>query len=74
MKESQTVSTWIAFMGTAFSRKYKMSRMEYPVFAKKYQLIKFLYDNYELLHYYDNDYIVHDMNKYVQEQGGQFNA
>ncbi|MDR1127861.1 MAG: DUF3791 domain-containing protein [Treponema sp.] len=38
--------------------------------AKKYRLITFLADNYELLHYYDNTYIVNDIIRYIHEQGG----
>jgi hypothetical protein len=38
--------------------------------AKQYRLIQFLFDNYELLHYYDNNYIVQDVKRYIAEQGG----
>jgi hypothetical protein len=47
-----------------------LSRDQFVALAKKYRLLTFLADNYELLHYYDNAYIVNDVIRYIYEQGG----
>jgi hypothetical protein len=38
---------------------------------KQYKIIPFLVQNYELLHYYDNDYIIEDTMRYISKQGGK---
>jgi hypothetical protein len=38
--------------------------------VERYGLIAFLFRNYELLHYYDNDYMVNDTLRYIRQQGG----
>jgi hypothetical protein len=70
MAHEQLVATWISFMITAFQKTYGLSRNQFISLAQKYRLIYFLADNYELLHYYDNNYIVNDLARYITEQGG----
>jgi hypothetical protein len=70
MKYEQILATWISFMGTAIRKTYGLSREQFTTLAQKYGLISFLADNYELLHYYDNTYIVNDVTRYISEQGG----
>ena len=55
---------------TALRRRFGLSRSELVPIATKYGLVSFLIDQYELLHYYDNEYIVDDIVKYIAEQGG----
>jgi len=43
---------------------------QFASFNKKYHIASFLVRNYELLHYYDNEYIVNDIDRYILEQGG----
>ena len=69
-KEQETV-LWMNIVMTAIRKRYNLSRAEFVPIAKKYGLISFLLDQYELLHYYDNDYIVNDIIKHVSEQGGE---
>jgi hypothetical protein len=71
MVHEQLVATWISFMGTAIRNAVGLSRTQFVTLAQKYRLIPFLADNYELLHYYDNSYIVHDVLRYISEQGGR---
>ena len=60
-------------MLTALRKRLGLSQAEFIPFAKKYGLVRFLIDQHELLHYYDNDYIVDDIIKYIEEQGGDTN-
>jgi hypothetical protein len=57
-------------MSTAIRKTCGLSRSQFMALAQKYRLISFLADNYELLHYYDNSYIVKDTVRYITEQGG----
>jgi hypothetical protein len=68
-KEQQT-ATWVFIMLTAVRKRFGLSRSDFTPIAKKYGIIHFLIDQYELLHYYDNDYIVDDVVRYIEEQGG----
>jgi hypothetical protein len=70
MVYEQLVATWISFMSTAIRKAHGLSRDQFTALAQKYRLISFLADNYELLHYYDNNYIVNDVMRYISEQGG----
>jgi hypothetical protein len=70
MPYDQLVATWISFMNTAIRETYGLSRSQFIALAQKYHLISFLADNYELLHYYDNAYIINDVERYIYEQGG----
>jgi hypothetical protein len=70
MSHEQLVATWMSFMSTAVRKACGLSRSQFVALAKKYRLIAFLADNYELLHYYDNAYIVNDVIRYIYEQGG----
>ncbi|MDR0876624.1 MAG: DUF3791 domain-containing protein [Treponema sp.] len=70
MDRNQVIATWISFMTTAVRNACGLSRSEFVPMAKKYKLIPFLAAHYELLHYYDNDYVVDDVLRFVQEQSG----
>jgi hypothetical protein len=70
MEHEQLVATWISFICTAIRKAYSLSRTQFIAVAQKYRLISFLADNYELLHYYDNSYIINDVVSYISEQGG----
>ena len=61
-------------MLTALRRRFGLSRADLVSFEKKYRIISFLMDQYELLHYYDNDYIVDDMVRYIEQQGGNLHG
>lgn len=43
---------------------------EFDEVQSSYSLSAFLLKQYDLLHYYDNDYILDDTLRYIQEQGG----
>ena len=72
-KEQQTV-VWMNMMMTAVRRRLGLSRAEFVPLASKYDVVHFLIEQYELLHYYDNDYIVNDVLKYIEEQGGDMSG
>ncbi len=74
MGKNQVIATWTAFILTAVRKKYGIEGDAFLAVVGKYKLIPFLINNYELLHYYDNDYITDDVAKYVMEQGGSLDA
>jgi hypothetical protein len=43
---------------------------ELDILQQNYKLSDFLLAQYELLHYYDNDYIIEDILRYIRDQGG----
>ena len=69
MGKNQSIATWMAFILTAMQNKHKLFGDAFAEIIKKYKIIPFLINNYELLHYYDNDYVTDDLAKYVAEQG-----
>jgi hypothetical protein len=73
MTHEQLVATWISFICTAIKKSRGLSGNQFIKLAQKYRLISFLADNYELLHYYDNSYVIDDVKRYVEEQGGTLN-
>jgi hypothetical protein len=70
MGHEQLVATWITFMSTAIRKARGLTRSQFLALAQKYRLISFLADNYELLHYYSNSYVINDVRRYISEQGG----
>ena len=74
MSKNQLIATWAAFVLTAMQNKYGIFGDAFAKTIKEYRIIPFLINNYELLHYYDNDYVTDDLAKYVAEQGGSLNA
>jgi len=73
MGKEQQISTWIFIMLTAFRKRFGMSQAVFLSIIKKYRVVHFLAEQYELLHYYDNDYITDDIVKYIKEQDGSIN-
>ena len=72
MGKEQKIAIWMNMMMTAVRKRFGLSRAAFVPIATKYGIITFLIDQYELLHYYDNDYIVDDILKHITEQGGDF--
>ena len=70
MRKDQQISTWIFMMLTILRKQYGLPFFDFLSIIKEYKLVYFLTEQYELLHYYDNDYIVSDIIKYIEEQGG----
>lgn len=70
MGKQQAIAVWTNFVITAIKRKYNLSHAAFLKIMKQYGLIPFLVSNYELLHYYDNEFVADDAIKYIHEQGG----
>lgn len=70
MTESQVIATWIAFMVTALRQATGWPMERFLAEDTKHGILRFLEENYDLLHYYGNDYVVADTLKYIQEHGG----
>ena len=58
---------------TAMCKQLGIERHDFVSLAKEYQVIDFLFEQYELLHYYDNTYIIEDVLRFIDEQGGNSN-
>ena|GEM_PF-4406573 len=61
-------------MLTALRKQLHLSQSEFLAVVKDYHLVNFLISQYELLHYYDNDYVVSDLLRHIDEQGGDSRA
>ena len=70
MGKDQQIATWVFMIMTAFRKRCGLSQSDFVPMAKRYGLVGFLMEHYELLHYYDNEYIVNDVLRYISEQGG----
>ena len=70
MSKEQQIATWTFMMLTAMRKQFGLSRSDFISIEKKYGIIHFLIEQYELLHYYDNDYIIDDVVRYIEEQSG----
>jgi hypothetical protein len=70
MGKKQQIVTWVLMMLTAVRQRFGYSRLDFVSVAETYQLIPFLIEHYELLHYYDNDYVADSVIHYAAEQGG----
>jgi hypothetical protein len=73
MGKEQQISTWMFMILTAIRKRYGLPLTDFNNIAKKYGIVHFLAEQYELLHYYDNDYIINDVLNYIKEQGGDSN-
>ena len=74
MVKEQQIATWLFMMLTALRKQLLLSQSEFLAVVRDYQLVRFLINQYELLHYYDNDYVVIDLLKHIDEQGGDSRA
>ena len=68
--ENQQKATWIFIMLTALRKQLGLSHASLAPLVKEYEVIPFLWDQYELLHYYDNEYIINYTLKHIEEKGG----
>ena len=74
MSKEQQTAIWMNIIMTAIRNRLGLSRAEFVPIILKYELASFLIEQYELLHYYDNDYIVNDVIKYIEERGGDLSG
>ena len=73
MGKGQQTATWVFMMLTFLRKRNGLTLKNFIPITKKYGLVRFLTEQYELLHYYDNDYIIEDIIRYIEEQGGNAN-
>jgi hypothetical protein len=74
MGKEQQKTTWLFMILAEIRKRMGLRNGEFVSFAENHQLFAFLWDQYELLHYYDNDYVVEDTIRYINENGGEVNA
>jgi len=58
-------------MLTALRRQLLLTQDDLVSIVNKFQIIDFLSENYELLHYYDKSYVIDNVLRYIEEQGGK---
>lgn len=64
------MATWIAFAITSLRKMTGWSLDRFLSEDGRHDIIRFLEENYELLHYYDNAAIVNDVLWFVREKEG----
>jgi hypothetical protein len=69
MSEQQT-TMWVFHTMSLLRKALGMDWEQFNGLVEQYGLITFLFKNHELLHYYDNGYIVDDTLRYIRQQGG----
>jgi hypothetical protein len=74
MPYDQLVATWVSFAIRYFRGAYRLTNAAFLALDGRYGIITFLVKNYELLHYYDFDYVVNDIMAYIVESGGDADA
>jgi hypothetical protein len=70
---TQITVTWVFYMLSLLRRQLDLSWEDFDKVQNRYKLFVFLLNQYELLHYYDNEYIIKDTLKFIREQDGDFN-
>jgi hypothetical protein len=70
MSTAQVTATWMFYMLSLLRRRMGLTWNEFDEIQIKYSLAAFLLKQYDLLHYYDNDYIMDDTLRHIKEQGG----
>jgi hypothetical protein len=70
MSAAQVTVTWMFYMLSLLRRRLGLTWEDFDTVQTKYGLSAFLLKQYDLLHYYDNDYIVEDTLRHITEQGG----
>lgn len=70
MGKEQQKTTWIFMILTATRKRLGLTYANFVPIVVQNGVIPFLWEQYELLHYYDNDYIINDTIRYIEEKGG----
>lgn len=66
----QRIATWVAMIKSGYCDARGLSHQQFLELDGRYRLVHYLFSNYELLHYYGNEAVVEDINRYVADQGG----
>ena len=70
MARNQIIATWVGFVIVAFRKANNLDILQFVKLDARYKLVRFLVKNYDLLHYYDNDYVVNDITRFMTECDG----
>jgi len=70
MDKDQQIATWVVTAKGTFCDVYQISHEDFLQMNRKYSLLHYLFDNYELLHYFADQAIAEDMAEYIRRQGG----
>lgn len=66
----QRIATWVAMMKTGYCEARGLSHQQFLELDERYGIVSYLFSNYELLHYYGNEAVAEDIDRYVADQGG----
>ncbi|MDR1016189.1 MAG: DUF3791 domain-containing protein [Coriobacteriales bacterium] len=67
MSPEQQMSLWVFMVLDAYARQHRFSARQAADFAVENHIPGFLLGNYELLHYYGDDYVVQDIDRWLAE-------
>lgn len=70
----QRIATWVSMAKSVFCGAYGLSHQQFLDLDERFGLLRYLFSNYELLHYYGNEAIAEDIVRYIKEQGGAVDA
>lgn len=70
MDKAQSIATWVAMEVSAFCGECTLSHKTFLEMDDKYGLLHYLFDNYELLHYYPNESVTEYLITYIESKGG----
>jgi len=68
MDMEQRIATWVAMKKTAYCNAGGLTHQQFLELDERYGLVHYLFSNYELLHYYGNEAVVEDIDRYVAGQ------
>jgi len=66
----QRIATWVAMMKSGYCGARGLTHQQFLELDERYGLVHYLFSNYELLHYYGNEAVAEDIDRYLAEQGG----
>jgi hypothetical protein len=61
VSEQQATATWVFFMLGAARARLGMTSQAFARFALERGMMAYLFEHHDLLHYYDNEYVVDDL-------------
>ena len=74
MGREQTIATWSGFSVSAFCKAHGYGIKQFCALDARHRIVRFLAEHYDLLHYYDNRYVVSDIDRYLVERSGGSHA
>jgi len=68
--KEQGVAVWVCQAASEFRNKFSLTLSEFRNLDNQYSIIKYLFDNYEYLHYGATHLAAAEVAEYLKEAGG----